>query len=100
RTAELFNERDVPGLREPLVHAARNNITDFVQFLELIDLSLVNFVEGGKLTGQGFGDASADMENAKTVDEAPQLARLAGLDGIKKVLCGLLAHTLQAGDLV
>src|SRR3954463_3564037 len=48
---------------------------------------------------EAFCSTGANMQDSKPKDQTPKVARLAGLDFIKEVFRGFLAHPIKTSDL-
>src|SRR5581483_5799604 len=88
--AEAIDELAVAGVAVPLDDAARDDFADVLNLGELRFAGGEEVVEIGESLAERLGDTGTDVEDAEAKEEAPHVARFAGLDAVEEILRGFL----------
>src|SRR5204862_6657359 len=98
--AKPLDQLPVPRLAIPLHDTRGDDFTDVLGCGELIDTRGEDAVEIREAASDRLGDSSADVQDAKPVEDAPHVAGFAGCHAIEEIARGLLAHALEVRDLI
>src|SRR6266480_1909224 len=66
---------------------------------QLFHRSFHQFIEAGKMIGQGTCRTNADMQNAETEKQSPKRLRFTACDRFEQLAHALLAHPLERREL-